>query len=149
MRDRILTLLETEKISPAKFAEILGVQRSGISHILSGRNLPSLDMLNKILHHFSNLSAEWLLRGQGSIYRDAVNSSEPSLGKNTIITVPDEISINKEVCKDQPLKSDENQTDIENKMLFKETVITPGIGNTAKQIVIFYPDNTFEQFYPR
>ncbi|MDP4223940.1 MAG: helix-turn-helix transcriptional regulator, partial [Bacteroidota bacterium] len=51
---------------------MIGVQPSGISHILSGRNKPSLDFVLKMLERYPFISTEWLLFGKGSMY------SEPS-----------------------------------------------------------------------
>jgi len=51
--------------SSSSFAEKIGVQRSSISHILSGRNKPSLDFVLKILHSFPEVELYWLLNGKG------------------------------------------------------------------------------------
>jgi transcriptional regulator with XRE-family HTH domain len=76
MKDRIQSFLQNENKSYAQFAEEIGVQPSGISHILSGRNNPSLDFVIKMLHKYPALSAEWLLFGRGSMYKYA---SQPTL----------------------------------------------------------------------
>lgn len=76
MKERILAFLQSENKSAAQFAEEIGVQPSGISHILSGRNNPSLDFVMKMLHKYSSLSAEWLLFGRGAMYKYA---SQPTL----------------------------------------------------------------------
>ena len=76
MKDRILAFLQNENKSYAQFAEEIGVQPSGISHILSGRNNPSLDFVTKMLHRYSSLSSEWLLFGQGPMYK---HISQPTL----------------------------------------------------------------------
>jgi len=76
MKERILAFLQSENKSAAQFAEEIGVQPSGISHILSGRNTPSLDFVVKMLHRYSSLSAEWLLFGRGAMYKYA---SQPTL----------------------------------------------------------------------
>lgn len=76
MKDRVLAFLQNENKSYAQFAEEIGVQPSGISHILSGRNNPSLDFVIKMLHRYPSLSAEWLLFGRGSMYREV---SQPTL----------------------------------------------------------------------
>ena len=76
MKERILAFLQSENKSAAQFAEEIGVQPSGISHILSGRNNPSLDFVIKMLHKYSSLSAEWLLFGGGTMYKYA---SQPTL----------------------------------------------------------------------
>lgn len=69
MKDRILKFLQNENKSYAQFAEEIGVQPSGISHILSGRNNPSLDFVTKMLHRYTSLSSEWLLFGKGPMYK--------------------------------------------------------------------------------
>jgi len=76
MKERILAFLQSENKSAAQFAEEIGVQPSGISHILSGRNNPSLDFVIKMLHRYSSLSADWLLFGHGAMYKYA---SQPTL----------------------------------------------------------------------
>ena len=76
MKERILAFLQSENKSAAQFAEEIGVQPSGISHILSGRNNPSLDFVMKMLHKYSSLSAEWLLFGRGAMYK---YTSQPTL----------------------------------------------------------------------
>ncbi len=70
MKDRILQFLKSENKSSAQLAEEIGVQPSGISHILSGRNKPSLDFVMKMLEKYKFLSVEWLLFGKGNMYRD-------------------------------------------------------------------------------
>ena len=65
MKERIEKIMELEKLSASKFADAIGVQRSNISHILSGRNKPSLELVNKILDHFDKINADWLLLGKG------------------------------------------------------------------------------------
>ncbi len=76
MKDRILAFLQNENKSYAQFAEEIGVQPSGISHILSGRNNPSLDFVIKMLHRYSSLSSDWLLFGKGPMYKHV---SQPTL----------------------------------------------------------------------
>jgi transcriptional regulator with XRE-family HTH domain len=70
MNDRIQLILKTENISASKFADEIGVQRSGISHILSGRNNPSLDFIQKILKRFPDISSDWIIFGKGSMYKN-------------------------------------------------------------------------------
>jgi transcriptional regulator with XRE-family HTH domain len=64
--DRIKQLMHDSELSAAAFADIIRVQRSSISHILSGRNKPSLEFILKILHAYPSVSSEWLLKGIAS-----------------------------------------------------------------------------------
>ena len=72
MRDRILKIMEREGLTPSKFAESIGIQRSAMSHIISGRNNPSLDVLLKILERFTYVDSDWLLFGKGEMIREHV-----------------------------------------------------------------------------
>ncbi len=70
MNTRLQQFLELENLTPARLADMLGIQRSGLSHILSGRNKPSYDFLNRILMKFPHINADWLMTGRGKAYRD-------------------------------------------------------------------------------
>ena len=69
MNSRILQFLAAENISQSQFADTLGVARAGVSHIISGRNKPGFDFLEKIAHNYPDLSLEWLVTGKGRMYR--------------------------------------------------------------------------------
>jgi len=64
--ERIKKILEHHKLTASLFADRIGVQRSSISHILSGRNKPSLDFILKITAEFPEVDIYWLLNGKGS-----------------------------------------------------------------------------------
>ena len=61
--------MKSEGLTSSRLAEILEVQPSGISHILSGRNKPGFDFLQKILRRFPQINPDWLLLDSGAMYR--------------------------------------------------------------------------------
>ena len=63
---RLKKVLDYYGLSASAFAEKIGVQRSSISHLLSGRNKPSLDFILKVLHNFEEVELYWLLNGKGT-----------------------------------------------------------------------------------
>ncbi len=67
MKDRILRFLTSEGISPAEFADKIGVQRSSMSHILNGRNHPSAAFIQKMLQAYPVVNSRWLLIGDGAM----------------------------------------------------------------------------------
>jgi transcriptional regulator with XRE-family HTH domain len=67
MKDRIAQFLKSEGISPAEFADKIGVQRSSVSHVLNGRNHPSASFIQKLLGSYKSLNPRWLLLGEGTI----------------------------------------------------------------------------------
>jgi len=60
---RIKTVIESNGLTASAFADQIGVQRSSVSHILSGRNKPSLDFILKMLDTYPEIEAEWLIKG--------------------------------------------------------------------------------------
>ncbi len=65
MNNRIALVLKAKNISPSVLADDLGVQRSGISHILNGRNKPSLEFIQKLIKLYPDISIQWILFGEG------------------------------------------------------------------------------------
>ena len=64
-RERIELLMKCYELSPSQFADRTGIQRASVSHILSGRNKPSLEIMQKICETFPQLDAKWLMLGIG------------------------------------------------------------------------------------
>lgn len=70
MKDRLNKVLNHLGLTATRMADEIGVQRSGISHILSGRNQPGYDFIVKLLTRFPDINAEWLLLGKGTLLKD-------------------------------------------------------------------------------
>lgn len=70
MKEKINLILQSEGLTNARFAEILGIQTSSVSHLIAGRNKPSYDLIQKILRRFPRISSDWFMLDQGSPYRD-------------------------------------------------------------------------------
>ena len=84
---RLLEILENKSLSASQFAEKIGVQRSSVSHVLSGRNKPSLDFIIKISAAFTDISLNWLINGKKSektILSKNIPSSNLSNEKNIL-----------------------------------------------------------------
>lgn len=63
IHDRIKLIMKSQNASASEFADAIDVKRSNLSHVLSGRNKPSLDFLAKIINHYPNVNAAWLVTG--------------------------------------------------------------------------------------
>tara|TARA_B100001057_G_scaffold401151_1_gene412553 strand:+ start:1549 stop:1917 length:369 start_codon:yes stop_codon:yes gene_type:complete len=85
--DRIQEVMKNNELSSSQFAERLGVQRSGISHILSGRNKPSLELISKIHFKFDSVSIQWLLFGLKT-QKNTTNLLETDNKYNNVKFVP-------------------------------------------------------------
>lgn len=82
MLNRIALVLQTQNLTVSAFADRIGVQRSALSHVLSGRNNPSLDFVTKILRTFPEIRSQWLLFGEGKMYDSLsdARAAEPGNG---------------------------------------------------------------------
>lgn len=166
MNSRILLILKTKDISASKFADEIGVQRSSISHILSGRNNPSLDFIQKTLARFPDISPDWILTGKGSMYLepDLFNSVDiaktEARSKNEKImdtdkaevienypTMPvfEEIEVEKHQ-KPKQIKATEKSDDNEEKK--PQNVIMKAVGKKIERIIIFYSDKSCIEYIP-
>ncbi|PKP39530.1 MAG: hypothetical protein CVT98_01460 [Bacteroidetes bacterium HGW-Bacteroidetes-15] len=137
MNDRIQKLLTSEGIQPTKFAEIIGVQRSSISHILSGRNKPSFDVIQSILRKFPRLNSEWLIMGSGEMYKKSIQTT---LFDNPEIFARAEKSHNIVESKTQEVIEQNTQKPKapENRLNEKE----------IERVVVFFNDKTFTEYRP-
>jgi len=109
--DRFKYLMKLNNLTASAFADEIGVQRSSMSHILSGRNKPSLELIQKVLTRFPKVSADWLIAGVTNTEKLELPSNEPK--ESTLKKPSPTLSLNK---------------------------------GKIKKIVVFYEDNTFEEF---
>lgn len=142
MKDRIQQIIDREGITPSRFAEIIGIQRSAMSHILSGRNNPSLDVLTKVLQKFDYINTDWLLFGKGNMLKAERSSQNTSLLDESVVFSPttqgdSEYSnleeLRKPILQMQPV--------VKERIVLKETP-----QKIVSKILIFYSDNTYDTF---
>ena len=145
MKDRLMKIITSEGLTPSLLADEIGVQRSGISHILSGRNYPSFDFMQKLLTRFPKLNAEWLILGQGSMYKstatnltDLFTTSAPEQQTPVSPTLPE---------KPQIISSaDDNKT--ESPTIQPEISLPAEAKRTIEKMIILYTDKTFASYMP-
>ena len=75
---RLEELLEYYSLTASGFADKINVQRSSLSHLLSGRNKPSLDFILKVTTAFEDVTFDWLLKGNGNFPKDQNNAANPT-----------------------------------------------------------------------
>ncbi|MDY0216751.1 MAG: helix-turn-helix transcriptional regulator [Bacteroidales bacterium] len=78
MLERINRIIEEKQMSTTQFADFINIQRPTMSHIISGRNNPSLDIVIKILTAFPDIDSDWLMFGDGKMYKDEISKEEIS-----------------------------------------------------------------------
>ncbi|MDP6908552.1 MAG: helix-turn-helix transcriptional regulator [Flavobacteriales bacterium] len=90
--ERVKKVMDDHGLSSAQMADRIGVQRSAISHILSGRNKPSLDFILKVLKSFSDVSSDWLLKGE-KVLAETTNSQPQIQSKSNVGKTIDKVLI--------------------------------------------------------
>ena len=80
INDKIKQILIDKNLTPSYFADEIGVQRSSISHILSGRNRPSFDIIQKIIRRFPELGYEWIMEEDNQASGQLVSSGYGNRG---------------------------------------------------------------------
>lgn len=146
MKDRILAFLQNENKSYAQFAEEIGVQPSGISHILSGRNNPSLDFVIKMLHRYPSLSSEWLLFGRGSMYKSEYQAT--LFGGDDLVSGAED---KQEKEKAYPGEEPEIRLSQQDEGKYEASAndeITENTGRKLVRVLFFYSDKTFSEYSP-
>jgi transcriptional regulator with XRE-family HTH domain len=145
MVNRILELIRLKEMSSSQFAEEIGVQRSSISHLISGRNKPSLEFLQKIINRFPEVNMEYLLTGQGNLLREG---QEPYKGILSVLELPEK----EEEEKIEPeIPPQEIKRKARKPVLEKNTPdVQDSLANnrSIEKIVFFYKDKSFTEYYP-
>lgn len=168
MKNRIIQILEKYQLTPSRFADEIGVQRSSISHILAERNKPSLEIAQKILNCYPALNAEWLLLGSGSMVKNENENANltPFANDNIELHKKEQLELfeehkakttteknsndstfeknsNNKVA--NSLSNEENIKDKFAQNLVNHTLAVPEI----EKIILIYKDKTFEVYHPK
>ena len=133
---RLQKIMDEYDLNATSFADAIDVGRSSISHIISGRNKPSLEFVMKIIEAFPEVELYWLLNGKGSFPKSQVTKRAPIVSSQLAANFDDE-----------PVALASNSTDASS-----TTQPTPDTSPSTKsdieRIVIFYKDGTFKSFNP-
>lgn len=126
MKNKITKIMDEYSLTPSEFADKIGVNRSSISHVISGRNNPSIEFIRKIVKTFPSISYKYLIEPEcNKLYDNTKEELAKDITKQTKENkVKDEEQANYSI-KSKPI----DEAKQENKVI---------------KIVMFYSDNTFE-----
>jgi transcriptional regulator with XRE-family HTH domain len=142
--ERLIHIQQKEGLSASKFADLLGIQRSGLSHIYSGRNKPSIDFLQKLSSHFPKYRLEWILNGIEPITNTLKNPQISTQG-DLFIDKSSGIVKNEEAA---PYGL-ENDTEISDKDIdIQDDNSSIENSKTIREVLYIYRDGTFEILRP-
>ena len=160
---RLEELFKKFDLTPSTFADKIGVQRSSISHLLSGRNKPSLDFVLKVQDVFPDVELDWLLHGKGKFDGSVSRSPLTSSHSKNLFDQNETLDLKQKTIEDDLNKSkNKKEYKVENSnpadlfaASFDTSSVTPGngtmddaTGNQIDKIVIFYKNGTFKSFKP-
>ena len=147
--------MRCHNLTPSLFADKVGIQRASVSHILSGRNKISLDIVVKINRVFPDASFEWLINGTGAAPKGADAPKEeseqpmlfdtPAVLADAVAEEPKRVSVVQQKAQQQ--KSVVAQPKQQRRVLNVRN-IQPANDRYIKEIRIFYSDGTYETLFP-
>lgn len=147
--ERLMQLMQNEGMTQARFADLVGIQRSAVTHLTSGRNQPSFDVLRRILENFPHVNADWLLSGSGEMLKengDAIRSAsqaEQHPKPSVPSLFPTEGTVSPENRQDLIVQSTRNG---HNQSVNEPLILEKVVQKKIEKIIIFYADNTFDTF---
>ena len=145
---RLQQVMDYYGLNAAAFADTLEIQRSGISHLLSERNKPSLDFILKLIEKFPEVDMYWITQGKGTFPRK--EDKEVSVPKK--VQQPDLFSDIPEIEMESPSPTlsspikEEKKVSLDKEVSLSSSIVNNTVGKKIKRIIFFYEDNHFEVF---
>lgn len=143
MQERFKQLLDEKKLTATRFAALIKVNASAMSHILNGRSKPGFDVLDKIAQAFPDVNLNWLISGKGTLYNNRFSPVE----------APEVVQkIEMEPAKEEKEETTASLT--ENTNTATTSLQTPPVAPATmvaspkkiKRIVFFFEDGSFEDY---
>lgn len=157
MREKLQLLMNAENLTGSKLAEYLGIQPSSISHILGGRNKPSLDFVQKILQRYPRINPDWLLLDSDEMYRPD-SSSASSVATSAELQFSESASMAESATQAEPSAAENHSSPADHTTQAPSTpsnvvdTIAPLVAphsRGVKRIIVMFDDHTFESYEPR
>jgi transcriptional regulator with XRE-family HTH domain len=140
MKDRIAHIIRAKNLTAADFALRLGIQPSNISHLLSGRNNPSLEFVRKLKETFPEYNLDWIVFGKGPMtVSEPFAEPKPMVEAQTMEPKPVENEV--DIFEDTLFTTEKTSSSVEPKSI--------PLPNEVKRIIMVYADNSFEILSPR
>ena len=153
MTDRLQEILRREDLTAAKFASVLGVQPSAISHLLSGRNKPGYDFICRFMMAYPQYNIEWLLLGKQPMLKAELKESEQTIPNSKSISVAPATPEPKENATTESVSS--SPTTVESKPSIQPQIAQNEAPKAATnpqapcKVILLYEDSTFESYNNR
>lgn len=141
LADKVRLIIGNKCESPSQFADEIGIPRSGVSHLLNGRNKPSLDVITRIVHRYPEIGTDWIwddnkmpALGTDVSSWNSVSNSEKKATKQTI---------------GKPLDLFADAGSIQETVQQNLSGLPSGASQRkVERVLLFFSDGTFEEFSP-
>lgn len=145
MKEKLEFLLQNKGLTATSLARLLDIQPSGISHILSGRNKPSFDLVAKILRLFPDLNPDWFMLDKGDPFRSAEASIPADDELAPIVPITPAASLFDDVPNNEFSERNVEQKNDDNPIFS----VAPNSSKTVERIIVLYSDKSFDSYTPR
>jgi len=142
---RLESVLDYYGLNASAFADKIGVQRSSMSHLLSGRNKPSLDFVMKILEVFPDVDLYWILIGKGTFPKS--NNEESTEIEKTSSPIVSNENMGNDLFSVVEINSEEEKIETKKSHVLKNEKFSLQ-DDEIEKIVIFYKNGTFKAYSP-
>ena len=145
---RLQQVMDYYGLNAAAFADSLEIQRSGISHLLSDRNKPSLDFILKLIEKFPEVDMYWITQGKGSFPRkEETHSISPRKQPDLFSDIPEiEMTPTPSPTVTAPAQEKAAQESAAASIIEEKLSVLTDTRKKIKRIIFFYEDNHFEVF---
>ncbi len=135
--ERVQFILKHYNLTAGSFADKMGIQKSSISHLLSGRNKPSFQFLSKLVKAFPEINLNWFITGDGDIFNQTEQNIEYANLKH-LDKQPEKL--------DRSVENEISANNMEQKALKPNKLVdkTGSNANMVENIIMVYANDTFK-----
>ena len=144
IKDRLAHILRAKNLTASQFAELMEIQPSNVSHLLNGRNKPSLDFLIKLKEVFPEYSFDWIIMGKKPI---TINEPNPVLFEDNAMMY-DGSSAEKVIAFDNVDEQTDDTFNISNEKSIDNQLFAQN-NTDVEKIILVYSDKTFDIILPK
>ena len=142
MKERIEHIIKAESLSNLQFAQLLDISPASVTHLLSGRNNPSLDFVVRIAQKFPHYNLRWLILGDGPIYNNGNDTNIGLRQANTPELFPSEHTIRTEDATRSSTPNNQITTKTGNPSSSTNMENTPA----QQTLIVCLPDGTYREY---
>ena len=142
MKDRIAHIIKAESLTNLQFAQLLDISPASVTHLLSGRNNPSLDFVVRIAQKFPHYNLRWLILGEGPIYNNGNDTNTGLRQANTPELFPSEHTITTEGATRLSTPNNQITTECNNHSPSANRENSP----TQQTLIVCLPDGTYREY---